>query len=121
MKKIMMAALLVVLAAGAPRAQEVHPGTGLTQADTVFPEASNRLNWRPAPRRWGRTLDRLLTAHKLPAGAALVQSPEWGVRFLSRGPADRHRNNDPITPEHQFRIGSVSKMFTAHVILQLVE
>ncbi len=113
--------LVLILAQGSARSGEEHPGTGLTQADTVFPEASNRLPWRPAPRRWGRILERLIDVNKLPSGAVLIQSPEWGVRFLSRGAADRNTNRDPITPEHQFRIGSVTKMFTAHVILQLVE
>ena len=121
MRQVLLAALLLPVLAGTPRAGDELPGTGLTQADTVFPEASNRLDWRPAPKRWGRTLERLLRANKLPSGAVLVQSPDWGVRFLSRGPADRYAGNDPVTPEHQFRIGSVSKMFTAHVILQFVE
>jgi D-alanyl-D-alanine carboxypeptidase len=118
---MLLAALLLSAFAETPCAGDELPGTGLAQADTVFPGASNRLDWRPAPRRWGRTLERLVAAHKLPSGAVLFQSPDWGVRFLSRGPADRYANDNPITPEHQFRIGSVSKMFTAHVILQFVE
>ncbi len=121
MRTILIAALTLSILAGAPRAAEDYPGVGLSPSDTVFPDASNRLDWRPAPRRWGRVLERLLSAHKRPSGAVLVQAPEWGVRFLSRGPADRQTSEAPITPEHQFRIGSVSKMFTSHVILQLVE
>jgi D-alanyl-D-alanine carboxypeptidase len=120
-KNVALTLFALLAFTGMPQAMEEFPGTGLTQEDTVFPDASNRLDWRPAPRRWGRILDRLLAAHKLPSGAVLVQSPDWGVRFLSRGAADLYKNNDPITPEHQFRIGSVSKMFTAHVILQMVQ
>ena len=67
-------------------------------------------------------LDSLLTysqQHGLFSGAVLVASGDSVVLEKGYGWADREWDV-PITPDTKFRLGSVTKQFTAAVILQLV-
>ena len=61
-----------------------------------------------------------LTATGLPPGMVVwIDAPEYQFAGAS-GFADL-RNEVPMSPEGAFRIGSITKMFTATVIIQLAE
>ncbi|MCA9935175.1 MAG: serine hydrolase [Anaerolineales bacterium] len=59
-------------------------------------------------------------ASELPPGLVLrIDTPEYRFAGAS-GTADRV-NGTPMPPEGAFRIGSITKIFTATVIMQLAE
>ncbi|MBB5082142.1 serine hydrolase domain-containing protein [Nonomuraea endophytica] len=64
------------------------------------------------------TLDRVVRETKIPGLAATVSSTRCGTWNLAAGLADRERAR-PMRPGDRFRVGSVTKTFTAAVILQL--
>ncbi len=79
-----------------------------------------RMAFTPLPRKETRTYRSLLEwSHEngMPGAILLVQTPQ--TNFLGAlGWADVKRKI-PIRPEHEFRIGSITKMFTGLTVLQL--
>ena len=79
-----------------------------------------RMAFTPLPRKETRTYQSLLEwSHEngMPGAILLVQTPQ--TNFLGAlGWADVKRKI-PIRPEHEFRIGSITKMFTGLTVLQL--
>ncbi|WP_424889361.1 serine hydrolase domain-containing protein [Streptomyces sp. XH2] len=65
-----------------------------------------------------RALDTLVTRHGIPGVAAEVTDPRHGRWSAARGLADL-TSRRPMRAEDRFRIGSVSKTFTATVVVQL--
>ena len=80
--------------------------------------ASNDLEYESFPETWQDKLDEFTNSDKTPGAIMIVHSPEWGVRVGVSGMADLETLAPP-TPDIQFRVGSVTKMFTAMVILQM--
>ncbi len=79
---------------------------------------TNVLDYRPFPSSWQAQLDKLVNNGDIPGAAVVVKSPEWGVRVGVTGKADIE-NDIPPAPDMHFRIGSVTKVFTAMVILHM--
>ncbi|MCX4679603.1 beta-lactamase family protein [Streptomyces sp. NBC_01433] len=63
-------------------------------------------------------MDTLVTRHGIPGTAAEVIDPDCGRWSAARGVADL-RTGRPMRAEDRLRIGSVSKTFTATVVVQL--
>ncbi len=72
----------------------------------------------PFPSAWQAALDKFSKSGDVPGAVVIVKSPRWGVRVGTTGYADLV-SKTPISPDMQFRVGSVSKMFTAQAVLQL--
>jgi CubicO group peptidase (beta-lactamase class C family) len=71
----------------------------------------------------GNLLDPCLSSAILegaPGVAMLVRTPEDGTWTAARGNID-FRNGIPMKPNSRSRVGSITKMFTAVVILQLMQ
>ncbi|MFF5804752.1 serine hydrolase domain-containing protein [Streptomyces sp. NPDC012746] len=66
----------------------------------------------------GDSLDTLITRHGIPGAAAEVADPSCGRRSAARGVADLATGR-PARAEDRLRIGSVTKTFTATVVVQL--
>ena len=61
-----------------------------------------------------------LTAGALPTGmVAWIDAPEY--QFAGASGSANLTDDTPMPPEGAFRIGSITKMFTATVIVQLAE
>ncbi|MYM91449.1 serine hydrolase [Rugamonas sp. FT82W] len=80
--------------------------------------ASNALPYRPFPATWQRTIDSLVANGGMPGAVVIVRSPDWGVRVGVTGVANL-ATKQPMSPDMQFRVGSVSKAFLAQAILRL--
>ncbi|MEU6963382.1 serine hydrolase domain-containing protein [Streptomyces chrestomyceticus] len=92
------------------------PGTGT--ADTAGrPSGSDTC--AAARGSLAASLDTLVTRHGIPGVAAELTDPRCGRWDTARGVADR-KTGRPMRAEDRFRIGSVTKTFTATVVLQLV-
>ncbi len=63
-------------------------------------------------------LDSFTANGRVPGAVILVKSPDWGCRLGTTGYANLETKT-PISPDMQFRVGSVSKIFTAQTILQM--
>ncbi|MEV5506941.1 serine hydrolase domain-containing protein [Streptomyces orinoci] len=72
---------------------------------------------RPAPTAVQHLLDRAVAEQGYPGMSAALREGER-LRFGSAGAADLHSGRT-WRPEDQFRIGSITKTFTATVVLQL--
>jgi D-alanyl-D-alanine carboxypeptidase len=79
---------------------------------------SNQLPYRPFPAVWQKALDEFSSNGSVPGAVIVIKSPEWGVRVGVTGYSNL-TTNEKMTPALQFRVGSVSKTFTAQVLLQL--
>ena len=103
-----------VLAAAAPHAQ----------AQSSTPAASATATLSPFPPDEHLALDQIVASRvggqMVPGAVAGVAIPGRGSWVSAQGIADL-RNAAPIRVEDHFRIASVSKTFTATVILQLVD
>lgn len=80
--------------------------------------AANALPYSPFPATWQKTIDALVANGGIPGAVLLVRSPDWGVRVGVAGVANL-ATRQPMAPDMQFRIGSVSKAFLAQAILRL--
>lgn len=80
--------------------------------------AANALPYRPFPATWQRTIDSLVANGGMPGAVIIVRSPDWGVRVGVTGVANL-ATKQPMSPDMQFRVGSVSKAFLAQAILRL--
>lgn len=80
--------------------------------------ASNELDHLPFPTTWQAALDQLTGDNNFPGTAIIIHSPEWGTRVGVSGFANIETQQAP-TPDNRFRVGSVSKVFTANIILQM--
>lgn len=80
--------------------------------------ASNVQPNRPFPATWQKVLDSFTANGRVPGAVILVKSPDWGVRVGTTGYANL-QTKTPISPDMQFRVGSVTKVFTAQTILQM--
>lgn len=71
------------------------------------------------PARWQALLDELVAAEKVPGGVLTVSTPDevWSGASGFRGPDTTLTFN----PDARMPIGSLTKLFTATVVLQLVE
>jgi CubicO group peptidase (beta-lactamase class C family) len=86
--------------------------------------ASNEVPHKPFPPAWQATLD-LFPAPVRPTGEGLVpgavviiKSPAFGVRVGVTGYADIPAKK-AMSPDFHFRVGSVTKSFTAQIVLML--
>lgn len=79
--------------------------------------ASNVLPSQPFPATWQAKLDEF-TKGLAPGVVAIVKSPNWGVRVGTSGVANLATGAKP-SPTMPFRVGSVTKSFTAQTVLQL--
>ncbi|WP_435846606.1 serine hydrolase domain-containing protein [Streptomyces chrestomyceticus] len=94
------------------------PGTGTGTADAAGrPSGSDAC--AAARGSLAASLDTLVTRHGIPGVAAELTDPRCGRWDTARGVADR-KTGRPMRAEDRFRIGSVTKTFTATVVLQLV-
>jgi D-alanyl-D-alanine carboxypeptidase len=82
----------------------------------TFP--SNALPYRVFPAAWQAVLDKLVGDEVVPGALVIVKSPVWGVRVGTAGLAEI-ATRTPMSPGQQFRIGSVSKVFTGQAVLRL--
>ena len=78
----------------------------------------NAVPYRPFPATWQKTIDSLVANGGIPGAVLIVRSPDWGVRVGVTGVANL-ATKQPIAPDMQFRVGSVSKAFLAQAILRL--
>ncbi|WP_316976894.1 serine hydrolase domain-containing protein [Shumkonia mesophila] len=78
----------------------------------------NAQSYRPFPASWQKILDGLVGEGRVPGAVVIVKSPAWGVRVGTAGVADL-ASKAKISPDMQFRVGSVSKLFLALTVLQL--
>jgi CubicO group peptidase (beta-lactamase class C family) len=101
--------------AGFPPA--VCPAPSPPAAPLANPSA-NAQPFRPFPEAWQAVLNGMVRDDKVPGVVAIVKSPSWGVRVGTAGVANRV-SGMPISPDMQFRVGSVTKLVLAQVILQM--
>jgi CubicO group peptidase (beta-lactamase class C family) len=80
--------------------------------------ASNALPHQAFPSSWQAALDRFAGDKTIPGAVVIVKSPEWGVRVGVTGYANLPAK-EKMSPDLHFRIGSVTKVFTAQMILML--
>ena len=80
--------------------------------------ASNVLEHKSFPKTWQAQLDKLVNSGEVPGAVSIVSSPDWGVRVGVSGKANLEMNI-PTSAEIPYWIGSISKIFTAIVVLQL--
>jgi D-alanyl-D-alanine carboxypeptidase len=104
--------------AGYPPAVCPPPPTSTSAAKAQPRRASNALPYRPFPATWQRTIDSLVANGGIPGAVIIVRSPDWGVRVGVTGVANL-ATKQPMSPDMQFRVGSVSKAFLAQAILRL--
>ena len=74
--------------------------------------------YRPFPPAWQAVLDRFSQTQAVPGAVVILKSPEWGVRVGVTGVANL-ATREKMAPGLPFRIGSVSKVFTAQMVLLL--
>jgi len=87
-------------------------------APPILEPSANALPSRPFPASWQKVLDSFVANGSIPGAVILVKSPTWGVRVGTAGVADLV-SRTKISPDQQFRVGSVSKVFLAQTILQM--
>ncbi|MFL6244442.1 MAG: serine hydrolase [Thermoanaerobaculia bacterium] len=86
--------------------------------------ASNVQPHKPFPPAWQATLDLFTgpdpsgTEPLVPGAVVIIKSPAFGVRVGTTGYADLATKR-PIHPDQPFRVGSVTKSFTAQALLML--
>ena len=80
--------------------------------------ASNALPYQAFPPSWQAALDRFGANQTIPGAVVIVKSPEWGVRVGVTGYANLS-TKEKMSPDLHFRIGSVTKVFTAQMVLLL--
>jgi D-alanyl-D-alanine carboxypeptidase len=80
--------------------------------------ASNALPHRAFPPSWQAALDKLTASNAIPGAVAILKSPEWGVRVGVTGYGNLS-TKEKMSPNLSFRVGSVTKVFTAQMILML--
>ena len=90
-------------------------GLATTSAQSVPPSQATTMkpSYQPLLDRLVASPDRIFSA------ALLVRQPTTHVSFV--GAAGEAQPGEAMTPQHTFRIASISKTFTATVVLQLVE
>ena len=81
-------------------------------------QSRNALPNSPFPATWQAVLDSYVAEGKIPGGVIIVKSPDWGVRVGVAGKANIVAGT-PVSPNMQFRVGSVSKAFLGQAILRL--
>ncbi|MFK8844369.1 serine hydrolase domain-containing protein [Streptomyces sp. Ac-502] len=122
-----MATASVVLALVAPAAEAAGSGAGApgtagrsAGAGTTGPagRSAGSADCAAARGTLAASLDTLVTRHGIPGVAAETSDPRCGRWDVARGVADR-KTGRPMRAEDRFRIGSVTKTFTATVVLQL--
>ena len=124
---ILSLTLITLLLAGcttaAQNAPEASPPDVVSEAQVEIDDATTQDNPQVFPPEVVAEIQAEmddLTAGELPPGMIVwIDAPEYRFAGAS-GFADR-MNNTPMPPEGAFRIGSITKMFTATVILQLAE
>ena len=84
----------------------------------LLPAASNALPYQPFPENWQAVLDGFTASGQIPGAVVIVKSPNWGVRVGTTGYADLLHKVKPA-PDMSFRVGSVTKAFTAQLVLML--
>jgi D-alanyl-D-alanine carboxypeptidase len=98
--------------------QAVCPSAPPPAPANAFRPSRNALRYRPFPATWQSTLDSFTRSGKVPGAVIIVKSPDWGVRVGTTGFADLV-TKQPIGPDQQFRVGSVTKAFMGQLILRL--
>jgi D-alanyl-D-alanine carboxypeptidase len=74
----------------------------------------------PPDVRLQHLLDRWRQRAEVPAATLAVDAPTIGRFTTASGTAERG-GGTPVTPDSQFRVASITKMFVATVVLQLVQ
>lgn len=80
--------------------------------------SANAQTFRPLPGTWQKVIDGVVNDGHVPGVVVIVKSPAWGVRVGTAGVADRV-TKARITPDMQFRVGSVTKMILGQVVMQM--
>jgi CubicO group peptidase (beta-lactamase class C family) len=87
-------------------------------APVLTRHSANAQPYRAFPETWQKALDAFVRDGHVPGAVIIVKSPSWGVRVGTAGVADLV-SKTKISPDMQFRVGSVSKVFLAQTILQM--
>lgn len=122
-KRLLQALITTVLISGLPGHAPL-PALAADNTSANTPATPTAAGLSPEQRQ---TLDRYFDAlnqhHKLMGGVALSQGGQLIYeRYLGQaGPAEAGATAPEIGPETQMRIGSISKSFTAVMIMQLIE
>lgn len=103
--------LLTTTAAGAAVSALAHP---------TLPVRGQRATPQPGSLDLESALLATIEEHDIPGALALVDSPDAGVRMAAVGVANLE-TGEPMTTDMHLRIGSITKTFTATMILQLVD
>ncbi len=80
--------------------------------------SSNALPYKPFPAKWQAEMQHIVDEGEIPGAVIVIKSPEWGVRVGTAGHANLAEET-PMSPDLQFRVGSVTKSFTALTLLQM--
>lgn len=106
-------------------AQPVPPGYPPAHCPAPPPPAkppatagNDALPYQPFPATWQATIDALVAKGDIPGAVIIVKSPDWGVRVGVTGEANLV-THQKMSPDMQFRVGSVSKAFLGQVVLRL--
>ena len=94
------------------------PTPPASPASPPLRRSTDALPYRPFPATWQRRIDGLAANNSIPGAVIIVKSPDWGVRVGVAGVANLV-SHEPMSPDLQFRVGSVSKAFLAQAILRL--
>jgi CubicO group peptidase (beta-lactamase class C family) len=80
--------------------------------------ASNALPHAALPPSWQAALDRFADTKAVPGAVVIFKSPEWGVRVGVTGYGNL-ATKEKMSPDLHYRVGSVTKVFTAQMVLLL--
>ena len=82
------------------------------------PAETSAVPYQPFPATWQATIDALVAKGNIPGAVIIVKSPDWGVRVGVTGEANLI-SHQKMSPDMQFRVGSVTKAFLAQAVLRL--
>ncbi|MBP6472646.1 MAG: beta-lactamase family protein [Chloroflexi bacterium] len=128
---ILSLSLLVLLLSGCTTAAQDDPQASppdvVTQAQAEMDDATAQNDTHLFPQAFPpdvaaqiqAEMDGLTAGELLPGMIVWIDAPEY--RFAGASGFANLTNDTPMPPEGAFRIGSITKMFTATVILQLAE
>ncbi|MFH8518851.1 serine hydrolase domain-containing protein [Streptomyces gelaticus] len=118
---LLAVAVPVANASGTARAPSAADEAGAAQRTTAAHRTAGTPNGCDAARTaLGRSLDTLVTRHGIPGAAAEVIGRDCGRWTAERGVANLDTGR-PMRAADRLRIGSVTKTFTATVVVQLTD
>ncbi|MFG3281277.1 serine hydrolase domain-containing protein [Streptomyces sp. NPDC048111] len=105
----LLLASVLPLTAAAPAAHSAGVADGPRAARTA-----------PSPRQLAPDLVAMMQRARIPGAVVSVSTPEWGTWTAALGTGDL-RTGAPVRADQHMRVGSITKTFTATVVLQLVQ